>query len=65
MKKTRVSEVTALNRAAFQVVRRDLGSEELMDELLSQVVGGLLGASEPSCTEFTCNIYQPPPPPIG
>lgn len=64
MKKTMMRrEAMVLNRAAFQVGRRDVGSAELLDELLAQVLGGLGGDLVPPCTEFTCNVYAPPPPP--
>lgn len=63
MKKTMRSEATVLNRAAFQVNRRDVGSADLLEELLAQVMGGVIGDSLPPCTTFTCNVYAPPPPP--
>ena len=64
MKKTMNSrEVTSLNRAVFRLSPGDLAGGELLDELLSQVLGGF---SEPSinaaCTEFSCTLYAPPPP---
>ncbi len=63
MKKNRVSRVvTSLNRAAFQVGPRDLGNKELLEHFLAQVVGGI-DPGTASCTEFTCNLYAPPPPP--
>lgn len=66
MKKTMMPrEAMVLNRAAFQVSRQSLGSVELLDELLSQVLGGLTDDLVPPCTEFTCNVYAPPPPPPG
>jgi hypothetical protein len=66
MKKTTMRrEATVLNRAAFQVGRRDVDSAELLEELLAQVMGGLSGDPVPPCTEFTCNVYAPPPPPPG
>ncbi len=63
-KRTNPREVAVLNRAAFQVGRRSVGSAELMEELLAQVLGGL-DDLVPPCTEFTCNVYAPPPPPPG
>jgi hypothetical protein len=62
-KRTNPREVAVLNRAAFQVERRDVGSVELLEELLSQVLGGVTDDVVPPCTEFTCNVYAPPPPP--
>lgn len=62
-KRTNPREATVLNRAAFQVGRRDVGSTELLEELLSQVLGGLADDPVPPCTEFTCTVYAPPPPP--
>jgi hypothetical protein len=62
MKKNRVlREVAPLNRAAFRVRIHDLGSGSLED-LLAKVVGSLSDQSSASCTEFTCNLYAPPPP---
>jgi hypothetical protein len=64
MKKNRASrEVASLNRAAFQVGLRDLASGPLLEQFLSQAVGGIDPATA-SCTEFTCNVYAPPPPPL-
>jgi hypothetical protein len=63
MKKNRVSrEVASLRRAAFHVGPRDLGSDALLEQFLAQIVGGI-DPSTTSCTEFTCNLYAPPPPP--
>jgi hypothetical protein len=65
MKKNRVSRAaTSLNRAAFQVRPRDLDNPELLDQFLAQIVGGI-DPTIASCTEFTCNLYAPPPPPVG
>ncbi len=65
MKKNRVSRtVTSLNRAAFQVGLRELGNAALLEQFLTQIVGGI-DPSTASCTEFTCNVYAPPPPPLG
>lgn len=63
MKKNQISrEVASLNRAAFRVDLRALGSEALLEQLLAEVVGGTESLMA-SCTEFTCNLYAPPPPP--
>lgn len=65
MKKNRaVGEVASLNRAAFQVRAQDLRGG-LLEELLAKVVGGQLSQPSAPCTEFTCNLYAPPPPPVG
>ena len=65
MKKNRISrEVASLHRAAFHVGPRELGSDALLERFLSTIVGGI----DPivgSCTEFTCNVYAPPPPQLG
>jgi hypothetical protein len=67
MKKTRASqEMTRFNRAAFQVGAEAVRGgrlDVLLEEMLSQVFGGSVDAS--TCTEFTCNVYAPPPPPGG
>ncbi|HEV2855118.1 MAG TPA: hypothetical protein VHC97_20155 [Thermoanaerobaculia bacterium] len=68
MKKSRVcQEVTPLNAAAFRVgteAFRKGGLEMLLEETLAQVFGGLeSGSMDSACTEFTCNVYAPPPPP--
>lgn len=63
MKKNRVSrEVASLRRAAFRVGPGDLGSDVLLKEFLSAIVGGIDPIAS-TCTEFTCNLYAPPPPP--
>ncbi|MBW8874142.1 MAG: hypothetical protein JF614_04200 [Acidobacteria bacterium] len=67
MKKSRTSdEMTCLNGAAFRIgaeaVRRG-ELEALLEETLAEVFGGDTTAS--ACTEFTCNVYAPPPPPQG
>jgi hypothetical protein len=64
-KRTNTRGATVLNRAAFQVGRQNAGNAELMEELLSQVLGRLADDPVPPCTEFTCNVYAPPPPPPG
>ena len=65
MKKTRAShEMTRLNGAAFRIgaeAVRSGGLELLLEETLSQVFGG--DTTSATCTEFTCNVYAPPPPP--
>jgi hypothetical protein len=63
-------EMTPHNRAAFQVSVEGFqsrGIELLLDETLARVLGGLETGSMNSatCTEFTCNVYAPPPPPQG
>jgi hypothetical protein len=63
------SEMTPLNRAGFRVgaeIFQRGGIELLLDENLAQVFGGLETGSMNSatCTEFTCNVYAPPPPPV-
>jgi len=70
MKKSQESqEMTPLNGAAFRVgaeAFRRGGLEMLLDETLAQVFGGLVNeVMDAACTEFTCNVYAPPPPPIG
>jgi hypothetical protein len=70
MKKSRISqELTPLNTAAFRVSAEALrqgGLDLLLEETLAQVFGGLLNVStDAACTEFTCNVYAPPPPPTG
>lgn len=63
MKKNQISrEMASLNRAAFLVDLRALQSEALLEQLLSEVVGGTDPLTT-SCTEFTCQLYAPPPPP--
>jgi hypothetical protein len=63
MKKNLVSrEVASLRRASFRVGPRDLGSDALLEQFLSLVVGGVDPIAS-TCTEFTCNVYAPPPPP--
>jgi len=62
------SEITSLNRAGFRVdveALRNGGIELLLEEALAQVFGGLETGTMNSaaCTEFTCNVYAPPPPP--
>ena len=62
MKKNRVlRDMASLNRAAFRVGIQDLGSGSLED-LLAKVVGSLSDQPSATCTEFTCNLYAPPPP---
>ncbi len=60
-------ELTPLNTAAFRVsadALRQGGLDLLLDETLAQVFGGYLnGSQDAACTEFTCNVYAPPPPP--
>ena len=63
MKKSR-DEMTCLNGAAFCIGAEAAvrgGLEELLEETLAQVFGG--DGLNTSCTEFTCNVYAPPPPP--
>jgi hypothetical protein len=68
MKKSRrFQEMTPLNTAAFRVNAETLrqgGLDLLLEETLAQVFGGLVNDSvDAACTEFTCNVYAPPPPP--
>lgn len=66
MKKSR-DEMTRLNGAAFRIgaeALREGGLELLLEETLSEVFGGLDGMTS-ACTEFTCNVYAPPPPPTS
>jgi hypothetical protein len=70
MKKSRLSqELTPLNTAAFRVnaeALRQGGLDFLLEETLAQVFGGLVNdVLDAACTEFTCNVYAPPPPPTG
>jgi hypothetical protein len=63
-------EMTSHNRAAFRVgveAFQSGGIELLLEETLAQVLGGRETGSMNSatCTEFTCNVYAPPPPPAG
>ena len=63
-------EMTSLNRAAFRIgagALRGKGLELLLEEALARVTGGLgTGATDSAtCTEFSCNLYVPPPPPVG
>lgn len=63
MKKSR-DEMTRLNGAAFRVsagALRGGGLQLLLDETLSEVLGKVTNGA--ACTEFTCNVYAPPPPP--
>ena len=63
MKKNRGSrEVASLHRAAFRVGPGNLGSDALLERFLTQIVGGIDPIAS-TCTEFTCNLYAPPPPP--
>jgi len=59
-------EMNALNRAGFRVgveAFQRVGIELLLEETLAQVFGGLeTGTMDAACTEFTCNVYAPPPP---
>ena len=65
MKKNRASrELASLNRAAFQVSAQNLRSGAKLEKFLAEIMGGL-DLPMPSCTEFTCNLYAPPPPPGG
>jgi hypothetical protein len=65
MKRTRrPHEMTRLNGAAFRIgaeAVRSGGLESLLEEMLSDVFGG--DTINGACTEFTCNVYAPPPPP--
>jgi hypothetical protein len=62
MKKS--AEMTCLNGAAFHIgagALRKGGLELLLEETLSEVLGKVTNGA--ACTEFTCNVYAPPPPP--
>ena len=67
MKKSRASdEMTCLNGAAFRIgaeAVRSGGLDFLLEETLAGVFGGDTTFS--ACTEFTCNVYAPPPPPVS
>jgi hypothetical protein len=67
MKKTCTShEMTRLNGAAFRIDAEAVhggGLDLLLEETLSRVFGG--DTISATCTEFTCNVYAPPPPPFG
>lgn len=63
MKKSR-DEMTRLNGAAFHLgagAFRKGGLELLLEETLAEVLGHITNGA--GCTEFTCNVYAPPPPP--
>ncbi len=64
MKRSSASpEMTRLNGAALRIsadMVRNGSLKTLLDETLARVLGG--GST---CTEFTCNVYAPPPPPPG
>ncbi|HEV7508149.1 MAG TPA: hypothetical protein VGS07_24920 [Thermoanaerobaculia bacterium] len=65
MKKSR-DEMTCLNGAAFRIAAEAVRGgrlESLLEETLRQVLGG--DSINSACTEFTCNVYAPPPPPGG
>ena len=65
MKKSR-DEMTRLNGAAVRIgagALRAGGLQLLLDETLSEVLGKVTQGA--GCTEFTCNVYAPPPPPGG
>jgi len=68
MKKSRKTQQIALfRRAAFQIDVESLRGRRLdllLDETLARVFGGAdTGTNSPAtCTEFTCNLYAPPPP---
>jgi len=66
MKKNRTSrEMTRLNGAALRIgaeAVRSGGLERLLEETLAEVFGG--DTINGACTEFTCNVYAPPPPPV-
>jgi hypothetical protein len=53
--------MTRLNGAALRInteMVRGGRLETLLEEVLAQV-----SVSGSACTEFTCNVYAPPPPP--
>jgi hypothetical protein len=56
--------MTRLNGAAFRIgadAVRGGRLELLLEETLAQVFGGE-ASDAMTCTEFTCNVYAPPPP---
>jgi len=62
MKRNRTSkEIASLNRAAFHVGANEINNG-FLDELLARVVGGQIDITTSTCTDFTCNLYAPPPP---
>ncbi len=67
-KSANCQEMSPLNGAAFRLVAdafRKGGLDLLLEETLAQVFGGKGTGTMDSatCTEFTCNVYAPPPPP--
>jgi hypothetical protein len=60
------NDVIPFGRAAFRIgaaAYRGRPLDLLLDETLARIFGGQgNGASASSCTEFTCNLYAPPPP---
>jgi len=67
MKKPASQGMARFNRAAFRVGAEILqrgGIELLLEDALTQVFGRLETGTMDSttCTEFTCNVYAPPPP---
>jgi len=71
MRKSRKpTDVTPLNAAAYRIgaeALRSGGLERLLEETLAQVFGSLgePPATTAGCTEFTCNVYAPIPPPTN
>jgi hypothetical protein len=63
MKKSRgCGEIVRLNSAAF-VLPPSTGQDpldDMLEKILSQVLGGG-SETAAACTEFTCNLYAPPP----
>jgi hypothetical protein len=61
MRKSRVAgEIVRLNGAAFRLSSAEIRKgnlDALVDEALSRVLGG--GLQEPSCVQYTCNLYAP------
>jgi hypothetical protein len=67
MKKSRPSQpIASFSKAAFRVGAESLAGQRLgllLDETLAIVFGG--GDADPDqggCSEFSCNLYSPPPP---
>ncbi|HEX3525454.1 MAG TPA: hypothetical protein VH988_00175 [Thermoanaerobaculia bacterium] len=67
MRTSRVSgEIVRLNGAAFRLNAAEARAgrlDSLVDEALARVFGGEL--QSPSCVQYNCNVYAPPPPPAG
>jgi hypothetical protein len=65
MKKSRgCGEIVRLNSAAFVLPPQagQDGVDQMLEMILSRVLGGE-NETTAACTEFTCNLYAPAPPP--